>query len=312
LTRFLIIGAGALGGYFGGRLLEVGQDVTFLLRERRARQIEETGLVIHSPFGDLTWPHPQHVSRETLSEPYDVIIVGCKAYDLADTMDAFAPAVGEHTLILPVLNGMAHIEALTARFGADKVLGGFCLISAALDEHGHVRHYNDSHKLVFGPVDGVMSARIDAIVQAFSGARCDAIASDQIIDEMWGKWVQIATAAGMTCLMRASIGDIVTAGGTRFAHALLNEAAHIAAANGHPLSDEVMHRIRTTVSDPASPVTASMMKDIERGASVEADHLIGNLLARRASPLPDAALPLSLLDIVYLHLRSYMTRKSAA
>ncbi|MGI4855714.1 MAG: ketopantoate reductase family protein [Janthinobacterium lividum] len=312
--RFLVIGAGALGGYFGARLLEAGQDVTFLLRERRAAQLQETGLVVRSPFGAVHWPAPPWVTREQLQSPYDVVIVGCKAYDLAETIAAFAPAVGPDTLILPVLNGLAHIDALRAAFGDSNVLGGYCLISAALDARGEIHHLNDTHTLVFGVLNDSAAARVDELARAFSTAKCDARASAKIIDEMWAKWVQIATAAGMTCLMRASIGEIISAGGTRFAQALLNEAAAIAAANRHPLSDAAMQRIRRAISDPGSAVTASMLKDLERGGAIEADHLIGDLLARRPAAGDagdagdadaDAAAPPSLLDLVYLHLRVY-------
>jgi hypothetical protein len=148
--RYLVVGAGALGGYFGGRLLEAGRDVTFLLRPGRAQALARTGLVIRSRFGDATLAAPPSVLKEDLRTPFDVVVVGCKAYDLAETMDAFAPAVGPQTAILPLLNGMAHFDALTARFGAERVLGGLCMISAALDAAGAVQHFNDFHVLVFG------------------------------------------------------------------------------------------------------------------------------------------------------------------
>ena len=148
--RFLVVGAGALGGYFGGRLLAAGGDVTFLLRPGRAAQIARNGLVIRSGAGDLTLPSPPRVLAEDIGAPYDVVIVGCEAYDLAQTMESFAPAVGPDTAILPVLNGMRHLDQLAARFGGDKVLGGYCMISATLDAEGTVVHFGDMHGLSFG------------------------------------------------------------------------------------------------------------------------------------------------------------------
>src|SRR5580700_8607881 len=169
--RILIVGAGALGGYFGGRLLQAGRDVTFLVRPRRAAQLAKTGLVIRSPLGNADLPNPPTVAAEELRDPFDLILLSCKAYDLAAAADSFAPAVGSDTAILPFLNGMAHLDFLATRFGARTVLGGQCLISATLDAEGRVLHLNESHLLSFGELDGSPSARAKAIEATFSGAR---------------------------------------------------------------------------------------------------------------------------------------------
>jgi 2-dehydropantoate 2-reductase len=148
--RFLIVGAGAIGGYFGGRLLEAGRDVTFLVRPRRAAQLAHVGLVIRSRFGDIGLPPPPCLLADQLSEPFEVILLACKAYDLAGAMDSFAPAVGPRTAILPLHNGMSHLHALDGRFGPDRVLGGKCMISSTIDADGRVVHLNDTHEQVFG------------------------------------------------------------------------------------------------------------------------------------------------------------------
>jgi len=290
--------------------------VTFLLRTRRAQQIAESGLIVRSPtFGDTVIAAPKVTQREALAATpvyYDAILVGCKAYDLDDTMDAFAPAVGPHTMIVPLLNGMTHLDRLAARFDPENVLGGFCLISAALDDAGHVQHLNDSHQLYFGERDGTLSKRVMQLKAAFDGALCEAIASPRIVAQMWEKWVQIATAAGMTCLMRGAIGTINAAGGTGFATALFNECAAIATHAGHPLRTETAARIRAVVTDARSPVTASMMKDLERSARVEADHLIGALIRERDRHTPPTARCAPLfLDLVMLHLRTYERRSQS-
>jgi 2-dehydropantoate 2-reductase len=141
--RVLVVGAGAIGGYFGGRLLQAGRDVTFLVRPRRAAQLAQTGPVIRSMLGDVDLPAPPTVTADTLREPFDIVLLSCKAYDLDDAMTSFAPAVGPETAILPLLNGMRHPDALEARFGGDHVLGGQCLISAALDPDGRILHLNE-------------------------------------------------------------------------------------------------------------------------------------------------------------------------
>lgn len=320
--RILVIGAGALGGYFGARLADNGADVTFLLRPGRAKQIADGGLIVHSPSGDTRIQSPQTVTRDSLQNSpghYDVILVGCKAYDLEDTMNAFAPAVSGATAIVPLLNGMAHLSRLAQRFTPGNVLGGFCLISAALDESGHVRHLNDSHQLVFGELDGILSARVSRLKEAFDGARCEAVATDRIVHRMWEKWVQIAVAAGMTTLMRGSIGAVVSSGGAVFANALFAECAAIASGAGYPLSEEASARIRSVVTDPSSSVTASMTKDLERGARVEADHLIGEMIRTRDAHADQDHPPYSMirggpsiLDLVDLHLRVYERRRLEA
>jgi 2-dehydropantoate 2-reductase len=306
--RYLVVGAGALGGYFGGRLLEAGHDVTFLLRPGRARALQATGLIVKSRFGDLALPAPPFVLADGIGSTFDVVVVGCKAYDLAETMTSFAPAVGPETAILPLLNGMRHLDDLQQRFGRERVLGGVCLISATLDAAGAVQHLNDLHGLVFGELDGARSRRVEAIARDFSGAKFDSRASPEIVLEMWEKWVFIAAAAGITCLMRASIGEIVAGGGAVFGVALLDECRAIAAANGFVPRPPGIERARAMLTAAGSPISASMLKDIERGGAVEADHVLGDLIARDANE-PQGV---SLLRVAYAHLKAYEARRRNA
>src|SRR5262245_42606855 len=136
--RFLVVGAGAIGGYFGGRLLEAGQDVTFLVRLNRAQHLAAAGLTIASPAGDVTLRSPPTVVAGALHKPFDTVILACKAYDLDDAIASLAPAVGPDTAVVPLLNGLRHVDALDARFGADRVLGGSCFISTRLDDDGRI------------------------------------------------------------------------------------------------------------------------------------------------------------------------------
>ena len=303
--RILVVGAGAIGGYFGARLLEADRDVTFLVRPRRAAQLA-TGLSVLSPFGNIDLTSPPTVRADSLRESFDLILLSCKAYDLEGAMDSFAPAVGPRTAILPLLNGMRHLDLLKARFGAEHVLGGQCLISAVLDPDGRVLHLNDTQLLAFGELDGSRSARVEAIASILSGAKFDARPSQAILQEMWEKWVFIAAGAGITCLMRAAVGDIVTAGAADLAAALLDECAAIASRQGFPPSEASIERSRTMLTAAGSPVTASMLRDIEKGAPVEADHILGDLLARAGQPA-DAR---SLLRIAYLHVKAYEARRA--
>lgn len=304
--RILVAGAGALGGYFGGRLLQAGQDVSFLLRARRAGQLAASGLVIHSPAGDAYLPAPATLLAHQVRSTYDLVVVACKAYDLEGTIAAFAPAVGPDTAILPLLNGLRHLDRLTERFGYARVLGGLGVISAALDETGAVLHLSRDHTLAFGELDGVRSPRIDAIAAAFASANFDSRPTDKILQAMWEKWVHIATLASATSLMRASVGDIVHAGAQHVALELLNECSRIAAHNGFPPSPEAIGRTRAAVTTPGSTLTASLLKDIERGAPTEGDHILGDFLRRGRWSTADTVL----LPLAYAQLRSYEARRA--
>ena len=281
--RFLVVGAGATGGYFGGRLLEAGRDVTFLVRPARAERLAATGLTIASPAGNITLRSPPTVLAGELRTPFDAVILSCKAYDLDGAIESFAPAVGAHTAVLPLLNGMRHLDALDARFGADRVLGGSCFISAKLDEGGQITHLSDIHRLAFGERAGGRSARVEAIAAAMAGAKFEAVASDKIVAVMWEKWVFLASLAGITCLTRSAVGDIVAAGGADLAAALLDECRAIAAAAGYAPRPEALKASLGRLTDPESAMTASMLGDVERRGRTEADHVLGDLLRRRGS-----------------------------
>ena len=298
--RILVVGAGAVGGYFGGRLLQSGRDVTFLVRPRRATELAKHGLTIRSPVGDFHRDSPPIVLQENLTEPFDLVVLSCKAFDLEGAITSFAKSVGPATAILPLLNGMRHVDRLVERFGPERVLGGQCAISTTLDADGAVVHLNDWHALSFGELDGSRSQRIEAIGKAILNAGFDARLADNIRQEMWEKWVFIATAAGITCLMRASVGDYVAAGAADLALRLLNECAAIAAAQGFRLREPALERGRTALTAAGSPLKASMLRDIEGGKPVEGDQILGDML-RRAAKSDDA----SLLRIATLHVKAY-------
>lgn len=306
--RILIVGAGAIGGYFGGRLLEAGRDVTFLVRTGRAEELDRDGLVVRSPLGNIQYPSPPYVLTQRLDQPYDLILLSCKAYDLDAAMDAFAAAVGPDTLILPLLNGMAHLDRLTERFAAANVLGGQCLISLDRDTSGAILHLNDTNQLSFGELSGALTPRILRVAEALADANFAANLSQQIVQEMWEKWCFIATGAGVTGSMRASIGDVLEAGGEHLVLKLLAECASIAEHAGYPLRSDVRQRFQKMLTTTGSKMTASMLRDIERGAAIEVEHVIGDMVARRSASGQEKPL-LSALDFVYLHLKSYEARR---
>lgn len=307
--RILMVGAGAIGGYFGGRLLDAGRDVTFLVREGRAQELERDGLIVRSPLGNIEYPSPPQVMAAMLDTPFDLIVLSCKAYDLDSAMESFAPAVGPETLILPLLNGMAHLDRLAERFSPANVLGGQCLISLDRDASGAILHLNDTNQLSFGERDGGLTPRIHKVAEVLGNAGFDALPSDQITQEMWEKWCFIATGAGVTGSMRGSIGDVVASGGEGLILKLLDECAQVAGHGGYPLRSEVRQRFETMLTAPGSKMTASMLRDIERGAPIEVQHVFGEMIARRPGADSSAQASLSALDYVYLHLRTYEARR---
>src|SRR5215470_13433242 len=196
--RVLVLGAGAIGGYFGGRMLQAGRDVTFLVRPKRAGELASAGLVIKSPNGDVTLKNPPTVQADTIKDPFDVVLLSCKAFDLEDAIKSFAPAVGPNTSIIPMLNGMSHLDALDRKFGKDRVLGGLCAIAVTLNEKREVVQLAPMQSLSFGERDGKTSDRVKAIAETFAKGNCGAAPSEHAMQDMWEKWVFLASLAAST------------------------------------------------------------------------------------------------------------------
>jgi 2-dehydropantoate 2-reductase len=316
--RILVVGAGATGGYFGARLAAAGRDVTFLVRPARAAQLRESGLVVRSGQGDLTLRDVKAITQDALEvpnaatmQPFDVVLLSCKAYDLESAIDSFAAAVGPQTLILPLLNGMRHIDVLQARFGTQAVLGGVCLIASTLNAQREIVHLNDVHAITFGELGGRIPARVQAIADTFSNAGFNVKASERILQEMWEKWVFLASLAGSTCLFRASVGAILaTPDGEAIVERLFAECRAIAAENGHAIRDAFVERSRSMLFAAGSPLTASMLRDVQNGSRTEADHVLGDLIRRGGTAQAGDAL--SVLRVVYSQLKAYEAQRDAA
>lgn len=309
--RTLVVGAGATGGYYGARLVEAGADITFLVRPARAAKLATAGLKVLSPHGDLHLREPRTVTAADLPQAgaFDLVLLSCKAYDLDAAIADVAPAVGEGTAILPVLNGMAHLDALDARFGAAKVLGGSCAIAATLTPDGTIRQMTEMGSITYGERDGGTSKRIEAVDAMMKRAapKLQPRLSDKIALEMWEKWVFLATLASGTTLMRAAIGDIVAApGGTALMTRLHEECTAIATASGFAPREKVAAGARAQLTAEGSTFTASMLRDIEGRGRVEADHVIGDLIARGQA----RGLATPMLDLAYTGLKAYEARQA--
>ena len=304
--RILVVGAGAIGGYFGGRMLQAGRDVTFLVRPKRAAELASAGLVIKSPNGDVTLKNPPTVQADKLNENFDLVLLSCKAFDLDDAIKSFAPAVGPRTAILPLLNGMRHLDLLDQRFGANAVLGGLCAIAVTLNENREIVQLAPMQSLGFGERNGQISERVQAIAETMSSGQFGAAASKQVIHDMWEKWVFLASLAASTCTMRAAVGHILAApGGEDFILGILDECSAVASSEGYSPTGPFFERVKGMLTAEGSQLTASMFRDVKAGAKVEADHIIGDLIARADA----AKVPAPKLKIAYTHLKTYENQR---
>jgi 2-dehydropantoate 2-reductase len=300
----LVVGAGAIGGYFGARLLAAGRDVTFLVRPRRAEQLRRGGLNVVSPLGNLELPTPSLLTSGAIESYYDLVILSSKSYDLENSIEDFAAAMGPNSCVLPLLNGLRHLDLLDARFGAERILGGLARISSTLDDDGRIHQLSTFNSLAYGARKPKPRINMDDVAGTLRVAGFEALLSEDILQEMWEKWVFIAAAAATTCLMRATIGDIMAADARDIPAALMQECGAIAAENGFAPREPSTRMGLSVLTTPGSPFTASMLRDIEQRGRIEADHIVGDLLKRSS-----AALATPLLSTAYAHLRAYEARR---
>jgi 2-dehydropantoate 2-reductase len=305
-VKILILGAGAVGGYWGARLTQAGSDVTFLLREKRAELVRRTGLVVKSSKGDATVP-VEVVTRGADGAPYDVVILACKAYDLDSAMDSIAPAVGADTTIVPMLNGHAHFAKLDARFGAAHVAGGLARISGMLGPNGEILHSGASG-VSFGERDGKPGRpALVELAAACKKAGIEGGLNADINQDLWDKWVMLGTIASMCSAMRGTVGDIVAAeDGAAIMRETLDECCRVAAADGHAISDKVRGNIEGMLTAPGAKAVASILGDIEKSGAVEGHQIVGDMLMRARK----AGIAAPNLRFAYAHLQAYEARRA--
>jgi 2-dehydropantoate 2-reductase len=307
--RILILGAGGTGGYFGGRLAQNGADVTFLVRPKRAALLAQKGLRLVSPDEDVTL-HPKTVTADALSaDGWDLVMLSCKAYDLDSSIDAIRPAVGPTTTVLPVLNGLAHYEALDRAFGRDKVLGGLCHIFSKIGPEGEIIRMAPIQRLTFGERAGGTSPRTEAFAKVCEGVVFEAVHSPNLMLAAWEKYSYLAALAAVTCLMRADVGTIMsTRDGHAIAEGLYQECLKTAEADGYLPRAEAQAEVRGMLLNPTSTQTASMLRDLEAGGATEGAHILGDMLARAQR----AGIAAPLLTVANCHLQAYEERRKRA
>ena len=285
--------------------------MTFAVRPRRAAQLAADGLVVESPHGNFTVAPAsfERVDSASVQGTWDLILLAPKAYDLDSALDAIAPAVGPGTVIVPLLNGLRHIDALQARFGAAHVAGGTCGIPATLRPDGTVVQLGPLHRIVFGALPGTSAsaaALLAALRDAFARTPVEAILEPDMVRALWEKFVGLTTLAAMTCLMRGSVGDILA---TDEGAALFDEtmAACIATAEaaGQAPRETALLPFRKMMAARGSSVTASMLRDLEAGHATEGAHIVGDMLARARA----AGIDPGPLRLAWCHLQAADNRR---
>ncbi|QHJ69428.1 ketopantoate reductase family protein [Planococcus halotolerans] len=299
--KILIVGAGAIGGYFGGRLLEKGEDVTFLVRDRRKEELETTGLKIESANGDCIL-NPKLITKNSEPEAYDVVLLSTKSYQLAGAIEDVRSFVGDETMVLPLLNGISHIDQLVEAFGEQSVIGGLCFVEATLGENGTIVQTSPLNQLVYGERSGEQSDRIERLKQSFESTKAEFILSDNINQEMWHKYLFITTMSGITTLFEEPIGPIrELESGQRTITALLNELEEVMKKFGAPIEHGISNKLLEKINSLGEGMKSSMQRDAEKSQPIEADHLQGYLLERAK----DLEVAVPVLETVYTKLKLY-------
>jgi 2-dehydropantoate 2-reductase len=276
--KILVVGAGAVGGYFGAYLAKAGRDVTFLVRSQRAQQLQRDGIRIVGPQGNLTI-EPQTITSDQIRAPFDVIFLSVKSFTLDQAIADMSPAVGSDTMIYSALNGMRHIDILINRFGPHPVLGGVCMVSTELDPEGRILQFNDMQTLTYGERDGQITPRVQQLDETFRGAGFETELSPNIMQAMWQKWVGISTLGLVNCLFNGPLGEInAVPYGEETALQALDECAAVAAACGYPPAKPFFENVHQRLVTKGSKLTSSMYRDMQKGARIEADAILGDLL----------------------------------
>ena len=305
--RLLVAGAGSTGGYLGGRLAQAGRDVTFLARPTRAAQLRAEGLRLVSPHGDATL-HPKVVTAGELTSPYDAVLLTVKGFQLEAALDDIAPAVGPETVILPVLNGMRHMEIIARRFLPRNLIGCALKVATTLEDDGRIVQLTSLQDLAYGELDGDTTPRISALDQFMQEATIGARLSGVIRREMWEKWILLAGLGTVTCLMRGTIGEIEACAGGAFVRQLLDEIVTIVTTVGESPSERFLQATREQLTTKGSPLASSMYRDLMRGRPIEVEDIVGDMVRRGR----EAGLTAPLLSAAYIHLRVYQNRIMAS
>ena len=273
------MGAGATGGYFGAQLQQAGHDVTFLVRPARAQQLAEQGLVIKGFHQTITLTPNIIVAEQLPDRPWPLIILAVKHPHLDTVIKQIRPAVGQQTFILPLLNGMTHLDRLQQQFG-DRVLGGLCQLYATLNSQQHIEQLTPLHRLRFGALSPHQQAEVVSLAEQLQGVSFSLQASDDILSDMWEKYLFLSTLGAATCLARGDTQRILaTRGGQAYLSELYAEVLSVMSAAGYQPRPQSVNTLRRTLLNPDTPLVSSLYRDVIMGSKAsESEAIIGTLV----------------------------------
>tara|TARA_R110000850_G_scaffold277144_2_gene423906 strand:+ start:29539 stop:30459 length:921 start_codon:yes stop_codon:yes gene_type:complete len=305
--KILMVGAGAVGGQFGAYLHESGADVHFLLRPARKEIIDKEGLTLDLPTGKVRI-QPRTLTAAELTPNYELIVISCKAYSLDSVINDITHAIGEKTVILPLLNGLQHLELLGQKFGHNRILGGIAKTVATLATPSCIQIKHGPGNITVGARTLEQQANAEAVAATLHAGGVHTYFSEHIMDDMWDKYCLMASLGAANCLLGGAVGEYMRSqAGGEIALQLFKECADTAAASGHPLHPESIERIQQALTNRHSGFSASMYRDMQAGLPVEGDHLVGDMM-RRGESLGVAC---PTLKIAHAVLETYMGRRAS-
>jgi len=268
--RISIFGTGGVGGYFGGRLAQAGEDVTFIARGEHLRAIRDTGLKVDSLNGDFVVYPARATDNVGEAGLVDLVIVGVKAWQVPEAARAMKPMVGPQTTVLPLQNGVDASGQLAAELGVDRVIGGLCKIVSFVTAPGHIRHAGFAPSVVIGEMDNRRTDRIVTIHEMFSHAGIDTAIADDINVALWMKFLFIASFSGIGAIASAPAGQLRSDPDLR-AQMLraMKEIYALAQAQGINLPEKVIETVMAGVDALPADATSSMQRDIAAGKPSE-------------------------------------------
>jgi 2-dehydropantoate 2-reductase len=298
-----IMGSGALGSYIGGRLAHSGQDVTFIARGAQLTALRQKGLTVTSHFGDFSLETVTATDNCAEVGPVDLILFCVKSYSAQGAAEQMKPMVGPETVIIPVLNGVDHIETLQETVGQEHVLGGVCIFSAHLVEPGHVEQAGSFHALPFGELNGDLSARCMMIQPVLAETGIEAMAVPDIVERMWWKMTAMCGLFGVYSVVRANNAVISAVPETRnLVLQAIGEAVAVAQAKQIPVSSSVIDEIDAAINNMPPAYQPSMKVDLEQGNRLELEAVNG-FISRTGKAL---GVPTPLNDFIYACLKPYV------
>ncbi len=305
--KILFVGAGAVGTLFGAALHQHGVDVHFLVRPARKALIDAQGLKLQLPSGELHI-QPHTVTADSLNGNYDLIVLTNKAPALESVIADISRAVGPDTHILPLLNGLRHLDRLDEAFGAERVLGGIAKTIATQVSATHIRVDNAYSSLTLGPRSASQRTKAQAVWTTLSQAGITAELTDDIMDHMWDKFCRMAALGAANCLLQGTVGEYMRSeAGGAIALQLFQECTDTAQAVGHPMHPQDIAGFQRALTNPNSNFNSSMYRDLRAGLPIEGEHLVGDML-RRAQLV---GLPGSMLAVANAVLQTYSAKQQA-